>query len=178
MIAAQLGQTFGRWTLVEFLPRRPKDHHRAVFRCSCGTTQPREVRTIVHGASLSCGCLRRDQSAAAIAAASKRVDFTDDEIASLGERRGAVARLLRDGRDAAFIAAELGMEKRSAQVFAAVCFRRVAAFRAGREPERRSGYGKLLAISEASRRRDHERDAAEFRARRDHDALGRREGAL
>ena len=57
------GQTFGRLTVVS---RAPNKTYRRQFncRCECGTEKEVDGPSLVSGAVLSCGCLRRERSQA------------------------------------------------------------------------------------------------------------------
>jgi hypothetical protein len=58
-------ESYGRLTLVRKIPRsRPQ---RAVFRCQCGTEREFDYSSVRRGKSSSCGCYRRETSAAKIA---------------------------------------------------------------------------------------------------------------
>jgi hypothetical protein len=56
------GQCFGRWTVVA---RAPNRFDKANWRCKCACGKESEVmaQDLVRGASLSCGCLRRETAA-------------------------------------------------------------------------------------------------------------------
>ena len=59
----EVGQRFGRLTVVE--PDLRKKAQRAVLcRCDCGTETIVQLSSLRHGLSRSCGCLRREVSAA------------------------------------------------------------------------------------------------------------------
>lgn len=57
-----LGQTFGRWTVLQ---RARNDSHRSAFwlcRCACGSERSVRATSLRCGISESCGCLRREVS--------------------------------------------------------------------------------------------------------------------
>lgn len=51
------GDVFGRWTILEVLPRRQLKNRPARCRCACGREATRSLSSIVTGLSQSCGCL-------------------------------------------------------------------------------------------------------------------------
>jgi hypothetical protein len=60
-----LGNKFGRWTVVsEATPRKYKSGARRYFscQCSCGVFRDVEMATLLHGRSLSCGCLKSEMT--------------------------------------------------------------------------------------------------------------------
>jgi hypothetical protein len=57
-----VGETFGRWTVVEYAPRRRGGAYSYCrCRCSCGTERQVSTSNLRNGLSVSCGCLRREQ---------------------------------------------------------------------------------------------------------------------
>jgi len=57
------GDTFGRWTLVEYAGLDKHKQHAWKVRCECGTVGTRALTKMVSGQSRSCGCLRRAKHA-------------------------------------------------------------------------------------------------------------------
>lgn len=62
------GAKFGRWTVLETNVKNPnskaKNPPRTAFcQCECGKTRYKEYRDLYSGRSLSCGCLRNEQTA-------------------------------------------------------------------------------------------------------------------
>ncbi len=59
-------QPFGRWTVLGVDPIRTQEdgHLHWLCRCSCGTERSVRARTITHGLSSNCGCLKRERSRA------------------------------------------------------------------------------------------------------------------
>lgn len=63
-----IGKQFGRWTVLEQWPEKSKDGHILwLCQCSCAdkTIRPVLGKSLRSGASLSCGCLRRERSSIA-----------------------------------------------------------------------------------------------------------------
>lgn len=56
---AQVGDTYGRWTILEVLPCNGRAT-RVRCRCSCGTEKETGFFQIYNGISGSCGCLLRE----------------------------------------------------------------------------------------------------------------------
>ena len=56
-----VGQTFGRWTVIEQGLPTERGETRWVCRCQCGTTGLLPSRNLRRGKTKSCGCLRREQ---------------------------------------------------------------------------------------------------------------------
>ena len=61
-------QPFGRWTVVGIDPIRTREEGREHWLCvcACGTVRSVRARSIVHGLSSNCGCLRRESCRAAL----------------------------------------------------------------------------------------------------------------
>lgn len=53
------GQRFGRWTVIEKLPKK-KGHSSCLCRCDCGTVRAVRNGALIKGNSKSCGCLMKD----------------------------------------------------------------------------------------------------------------------
>ena len=61
-----VGRTFGKWTVLEKSPNRPKNGHtRWICRCSCGTIREVDGGHLLGGRSTSCGCSHVDNTTAA-----------------------------------------------------------------------------------------------------------------
>lgn len=56
-----VGQTSGRWTVVEFAGYTKRGSARWTVVCSCGTRRIHDGHMIRHGRTLSCGCLKLEQ---------------------------------------------------------------------------------------------------------------------
>ena len=66
---AELGQEFGRWTVIEteLWLEYPSDRRKAVkVRCTCGTERVLTLAALRRGKSESCGCLRQERLLAAV----------------------------------------------------------------------------------------------------------------
>lgn len=60
--ASLIGQQYGRWlVLAEAAPSGRKER-KWLCRCACGTERTVLERSLLHGGSLSCGCLRREKN--------------------------------------------------------------------------------------------------------------------
>jgi len=59
------GDKIGRWTVLEDYELTSKKEKKWHCRCECGTEKYVLERSLVHGGSLSCGCLRKENSARA-----------------------------------------------------------------------------------------------------------------
>ena len=59
-----LGQTFGRWTVIGRAENAANCQARWRVRCECGTEGIRESIVLRDGRSQSCGCIKREQTAA------------------------------------------------------------------------------------------------------------------
>lgn len=60
------GQQFGRWTVQNCFITTPKKERKWLCRCECGTERYVLERSLRHGGSVSCGCLRKEMAAKAI----------------------------------------------------------------------------------------------------------------
>lgn len=84
-----IGQTFGRWTVLEKSPIRKDGHIQYLCECSCDAHTKRLVlgKTLKSGASKSCGCLRRERSSEAnkgnTYGASNKQDLTNKHFGNL-----------------------------------------------------------------------------------------------
>ena len=58
----QPGDMFGRWVLVELLPKEKGKHRKALVKCSCehGTYKSVRIGSLTQGVSTSCGCKQRE----------------------------------------------------------------------------------------------------------------------
>lgn len=54
------GQQIGRWTVLNNYQKTPKSEKKWLCRCECGTERYVLERSLKHGGSLSCGCLREE----------------------------------------------------------------------------------------------------------------------
>ncbi len=61
------GKVFGRWTVVGDCMTAPNGERKWLCRCSCGTERHVLERSLLYGGSKSCGCLQRENAAAAVA---------------------------------------------------------------------------------------------------------------
>lgn len=69
-VAPMIGKRFGRWTVLERVPRPQFTASQAAFylcRCDCGTERVINSATLRSGSSKSCGCLRREVSSRILA---------------------------------------------------------------------------------------------------------------
>jgi hypothetical protein len=62
--AIDIGRTFGRWTVTRDGDRRRDRKIMRVCRCVCSIERPVRADALVAGATVSCGCYRRDLLAA------------------------------------------------------------------------------------------------------------------
>lgn len=87
------GDTNGRLTLLTFC-ENISGRKSAVFVCRCGTEIKRQVKLVVSGNTLSCGCLRRDLVASKNSkhGESKRSQRSDEYIAWKAMHRRCVSR--------------------------------------------------------------------------------------
>jgi len=60
------GDKIGRWTVLEDYELTLKKEKKWHCRCECGTERYVLERSLVHGGSLSCGCLRKENAARAL----------------------------------------------------------------------------------------------------------------
>ena len=60
------GDRFGRWTVLEDYRVTEKGEKKWHCRCECGTERYVVERSLVHGGSLSCGCLRKERATEAM----------------------------------------------------------------------------------------------------------------
>ena len=56
------GQRFGRWTVLDRVAATPRGERKYLCRCDCGTERYVLERSLKHGGSQSCGCLRKERS--------------------------------------------------------------------------------------------------------------------
>ncbi len=61
------GQRIGRWTVLDGFIKTTKGENKWLCRCDCGTERYVLERSLRFGGSLSCGCLRKEAAAQAIA---------------------------------------------------------------------------------------------------------------
>jgi hypothetical protein len=64
-----LGQSFGRWGVIEFAGLTRFRAAKWKVECECGTEKIIRSDSLTNGRSKSCGCLQREQAAARLAAA-------------------------------------------------------------------------------------------------------------
>lgn len=55
------GQRFGRWTVLDRVAATPRGERKYFCRCDCGTERYVLERSLKHGGSQSCGCLRKER---------------------------------------------------------------------------------------------------------------------
>lgn len=55
------GQTFGRWTILETIPKYKNGRTYCLCRCECGTEKYVVRYSLLNGDSKSCGCLAKEQ---------------------------------------------------------------------------------------------------------------------
>ena len=65
-IESLTGQVFGRWTVLDQMETGEKGERKWKCRCACGTERFVRERSLVHGGSLSCGCLRKERAREAV----------------------------------------------------------------------------------------------------------------
>ena len=56
------GQRFGRWTVLDRVAATPRGERKYFCRCDCGTERYVLERSLKHGGSQSCGCLRKERA--------------------------------------------------------------------------------------------------------------------
>ena len=61
------GQRFGRWTVLDGYITTPQGERKYLCRCDCGTERYVLERSLQHGGSQSCGCLRMERARQATA---------------------------------------------------------------------------------------------------------------
>lgn len=54
-----IGQTYGRWTVIDKAPSKD-GKARLLCKCLCGTVRELDAYTVTHGHTLSCGCLQKE----------------------------------------------------------------------------------------------------------------------
>ncbi len=54
------GEKIGRWAVTEQYEKTPRGEKKWLCRCECGTERYVLERSLLHGGSLSCGCLRKE----------------------------------------------------------------------------------------------------------------------
>lgn len=59
----QIGDSFGRWTVVGAYITDKRNERKWLCRCECGRERYVLERSLLYGASLSCGCIRREDRA-------------------------------------------------------------------------------------------------------------------
>ena len=60
--ASLIGNTYGRWQVVDQAAPSPHGERRWLCRCTCGTKRTVLERSLLYGGSLSCGCLRSERA--------------------------------------------------------------------------------------------------------------------
>ncbi len=58
------GQKFGRWTVLETIPKYKNDKTYCLCNCDCGTQKYIARHSLLSGQSLSCGCLAKEKTSA------------------------------------------------------------------------------------------------------------------
>lgn len=81
------GQTFGRWTVLDSYEKTKKGEKKWLCRCACGTERHVLERSLLHGGSLSCGCLRREEAHKALAYDLTGKVFGDFTVSGPGEKK-------------------------------------------------------------------------------------------
>lgn len=66
------GDTFGRWTLIEYAGLDAHQQKTWRVRCACGATGTRPLTKLRSGQSRSCGCLARAKHASVMSTLSGR----------------------------------------------------------------------------------------------------------
>ncbi len=61
------GQRFGRWTVLDGYITTPQGERKYLCRCDCGTERYALERSLQHGGSQRCGCLRMERARQATA---------------------------------------------------------------------------------------------------------------
>ena len=61
------GEKFCRWTVIGPYAENPKGERKWLCRCECGTEKYVLERSLLYGGSESCGCLRKERAARAVA---------------------------------------------------------------------------------------------------------------
>lgn len=61
-----VGQKVERWTILDHMILTAKGERKFLCQCECGTERYVLERSLLYGGSASCGCLRKEKSAAAI----------------------------------------------------------------------------------------------------------------
>ena len=57
--APYVGQKFGKLTITEFCPRKPRELQRVIAKCDCGTVKEYRLDSLISGNTKSCGCSKR-----------------------------------------------------------------------------------------------------------------------
>lgn len=61
------GKVFGRWTVIGDYVLNAKGERKWLCRCACGTERYVVERSLKHGGSLSCGCIRKENAKKSVA---------------------------------------------------------------------------------------------------------------
>lgn len=83
------GQAFGRWTVLDACEKTKKGEKKWLCRCACGTERYVLERSLVHGGSLSCGCLRKERTKKAGAYDLTGQTFGDFTVLGRSEKKTA-----------------------------------------------------------------------------------------
>lgn len=60
------GTVIGRWTVLDTYEKTSKGERKWLYRCECGTERYVLQRSLKHGGSYSCGCLRKERHREAV----------------------------------------------------------------------------------------------------------------
>lgn len=78
-----IGKRFGRWLVIDTANPASSGEPRQLCRCDCGTQRPVLQRSLIYGASKSCGCLARENARRAVSRDLRGQTFGD--LTVLGE---------------------------------------------------------------------------------------------
>ncbi len=93
MINITPGQKIGRWTVLDDYIKVRRGEKKWLCRCECGTERYVLERSLKHGASQSCGCLRKEAAEKAVAhdlAGKTFGDLTVKERSALSHKNGGI----------------------------------------------------------------------------------------
>ena len=81
------GQRFGRWTVLDRVAATPRGERKYFCRCDCGTERYVLERSLKHGGSQSCGCLRKERAHQATAYNLLGQTFDDLKVIGRSKKR-------------------------------------------------------------------------------------------
>lgn len=82
-----IGEKFGRWTVVGDCILSEKKERKWLCRCECGTERYVVERSLRHGGSVSCGCMRKEHASKAVAHDLTGRTFGELHVLGLSEKK-------------------------------------------------------------------------------------------